>query len=251
MIRRLLFLLTYIFSASLLFSQDLPDPMSPPRLFNDFVGILNVEETQALEQKLLTFNNTTSTQIYVIVVSTTGDYAIGDYAQRIGEKWGIGQKGKDNGAVMVIVPKTKEHRGKIFIATGYGLEGVIPDAIAKRIVEHEFLPVLKNDTITGNRYAIGINRSVDVMMKLASQEYSPDEYYASTELPFIEKLLLNLLILTPFVIMMFFKGGRRILRDLFLGSAGSLGGVRGRSGGRGFRGGGGGSFGGGGAGGSW
>ncbi|MGI6479292.1 MAG: TPM domain-containing protein [Salinivirgaceae bacterium] len=244
MIRKLLFLLTYILFANLIFSQDLPDPMYPPRLFNDFVGILNAEETQALEQKLLAFNNSTSTQIYVIVVATTGDYEIGDYAQRIGEKWGVGQKGKDNGAVIVIVPKTKRRHGEIFIATGYGLEGVISDAIAKRIVEHEFIPILKNDTIEGNRYAIGINRSVDVMIQLASQEYSADEYYNST----IEKDS-NLTAYIIFAIILIIMA---ILKPAGSSSSGGYsGGGGGYSRGGGFSGGGGGSFGGGGAGGRW
>lgn len=255
MIRRFLFLLAYIFSASLLFSQDLPDPMSPPRLFNDFVGILNTDETKALEQKLLAFNDSTSTQIYVIVVSTTGDYAIGDYAQRIGEKWGVGQKDKNNGAVMVIVPKTEERRGEIFIATGYGLESVIPDAVAKRIVEHEFIPVLKNDTIAGNRYAIGINRSVDVIMQLASKEYSADEYYDSTGSnsdDFDSELIIYIIIFIIVIILAIRRSG-----SLSSGGGGYSGSSSGssysgsRSSGGGFRGGGGGSFGGGGAGGSW
>ena len=73
---------------------------------------------------------TTSTQVYVVIVNDLAGYDISDFAVRIGEKWGVGQKGSDNGIVIAIKPKIGNERGQAYIAIGYGLEDVIPDATA-------------------------------------------------------------------------------------------------------------------------
>ncbi|HOM41897.1 MAG TPA: TPM domain-containing protein, partial [Bacteroidales bacterium] len=108
---------------SAIYAQDVPDRPYPPRLVNDFAGLLTGDEANALERKLVAFNDTTSTQIAIVIVKDLAGYAISDYAQRLGEKWGVGQKGFDNGIVIVVKPKTLTSRGEVFIATGYGLEG--------------------------------------------------------------------------------------------------------------------------------
>ena len=87
--------------------------------------IFSETEKQALESKLLTYNDTTSTQIYVVTVNDLNGYAVSDYSFRLGEKWEIGQKSKDNGAVILIKPKVGNSRGEAFIAVGYGLEARI------------------------------------------------------------------------------------------------------------------------------
>ncbi|NCC74082.1 MAG: TPM domain-containing protein, partial [Sphingobacteriia bacterium] len=122
-------------------SQEIiPERPSPPRLVNDFTGTLNASELDRLEQKLVAFNDTTSTQIAVVLVNTLGDYDKAQFADLLGEKWGVGHKGKNNGLVLLVKPKTAEERGEAFIATGYGLEGAVPDAVVKRIVEEEMIP---------------------------------------------------------------------------------------------------------------
>lgn len=67
-------------------AQNIPDPMSPPRLVNDFAGIFSDVEKSALEQKLLSYNDSTSTQIYVVTVTDLGGYPASDYAFRLGER---------------------------------------------------------------------------------------------------------------------------------------------------------------------
>ena len=152
-------------------------------------------------------------------------------------------KRRDNGAVIVIVPKTKDVTEKFSLQQAMDSKALYLMRL-KRIVEHEFIPILKNDTIEGNRYAIGINRSVDVMIQLASQEYSADEYYNST----IEKDS-NLTAYIIFAIILIIMA---ILKPAGSSSSGGYsGGGGGYSRGGGFSGGGGGSFGGGGAGGRW
>ena len=102
------------------YSQDFPERPVPPRLVNDFAGLLGNNEINALEQKLVAFNDSTSTQIAIVIVKDFRGYAKADYAQRLTEKWGVGQKGKDNGLLILIKPSTANSKGEIQIATGYG-----------------------------------------------------------------------------------------------------------------------------------
>lgn len=239
-------------------AQEIPAPMSPPRLVNDFAGLLNDSEWNRLESKLRTYNDTTSTQIYVVIVSDLLGYDIADYAFRIGEKWGVGQKGKNNGVVIIIKPKVGNERGQAFVAVGYGLEDVIPDAITNRIVDQEMIPYFKQ-----NNYYAGIDASTDVIIDLAQGKYTAEQY-KSKESPFAGIIFIVIFILiiilsmgkhnktnssslgksVPFWIAMSMLGssGRGSGFGNFSSGSGSFGG---------FGGGGGGSFGGGGAGGSW
>jgi uncharacterized protein len=160
-----------LFVSSQVQSQDIPNPMNPPRLVNDFAGLLNQDEIGRLESKLRAYHDTTSTQIYVVIVSDLLGYDISDYAFRIGEKWGVGQKGKNNGVVIVIKPKTGNERGQAFIANGYGMEDVVPDAITNRIVNQEMIPYFKQ-----NRYYQGLDAATDVIIDLAQGKYTADQY---------------------------------------------------------------------------
>ena len=101
-----------------LYAQDVPEPMRPFRLVNDFSNIFSSSESQALESKLRAYNDTTSTQVYVVTVDDLGGYPASDYAFVLGEKWGIGKSGKDNGLLILIKPKVGNSRGQAFVATG-------------------------------------------------------------------------------------------------------------------------------------
>ena len=151
--------------------QDIPARPDPPRLVNDFTGVLSGDEIQSLEQKLVMFNDSTSTQIVVVLVKSLNGYDYNEFARLIGEKWGVGQKGRNNGAVVLVKPKYPNEKGEACIQTGYGLEGVIPDALAKRIVENEMIPNFR----TGNYYA-GIDAATSAMISLAKGEYTADQY---------------------------------------------------------------------------
>lgn len=227
---------------------SLPEPMSPPRLVNDFAGLLDDVQRQTLEQKLENFDRETSTQIAVVTVTDLEGYAPADYAQRLHEKWGIGQKGKDNGILILVKPSTVDSRGEAFISVGYGLEGVVPDITAGRILDVEMIPAFRE----GDIYA-GVDRSVDVLMQLTRGEFTAEEYNGAQG-PGAGALILFIVLL---FMMLFFSSGRRSG-----GNDGHSGGgwippmiFRGGSGGGGSFGGfggfGGGSSGGGGAGRSW
>ena len=79
----------------------------------------------------------------------------------MGEKWGIGSEKFDNGILVLLKPKTSDSKGEVFIAVGYGLEGVVPDATAKRIVENEMIPMFRENNMYG-----GIEKATDVLIDL-------------------------------------------------------------------------------------
>jgi len=168
--------LTVFILSGYLYAQRIPDAPNPPRLVNDFTNTLTQNEISTLEQKLVNYNDTTSTQILVVLVNDIGGTEVSDYTFKLGEKWGVGQKGKNNGAIVLVQPKTNNIRGQAFIATGYGLESVIPDALAKRIVEKEMIPSFQE----GNYYA-GINKATTAIMDLASGLYQADKYDQGAE----------------------------------------------------------------------
>lgn len=152
-------------------AQDFPEPMQPKRIVNDFTGLFSREEANSLEQKLRHFNDTSSTQIAIVTVPTLQNYEPNDYAQRLAEKWGIGQKGKDNGILILIKPKASREKGEVAIAVGYGLEGVVPDAIASRIIRNEVIPEFQKEN-----YFAGVNKATDVLMKLSAGEFTANQY---------------------------------------------------------------------------
>ncbi|HOB83064.1 MAG TPA: TPM domain-containing protein [Bacteroidales bacterium] len=260
--------LLFVLSVSLPFrlaAQDFPEKPYPPRLVNDFAGMLNGSEINSLESKLVAFNDSTSTQIAIVTVSDLMGYEVADFAQRLAEKWGIGQKGLDNGILILVKPKTEGSLGQVSIAPGYGLEGAIPDLICARIIDNEILPAFREGDFYG-----GLDKASTVLMQLASGEFTADEYGNSgSDAGAIAPFIIFVIFLIIFMLIRS-SGGRNqkhlsnkglplwvLLSMMNSGSnshKGSWGGFSGGSGGRGFGGGGGfggGSFGGGGASGSW
>lgn len=260
----LVMVFTFIVTNS--FAQSIPAKPNPPQLVNDFANILTIKERNALESKLVRFNDTTSNQITIVTVRSFDGYDPSTFAFEIGEKWQVGQKKFDNGIVIVIKPRISSvDKGQAFIAVGYGLEPAIPDAIAKRIVEQEMIPYFRRDN-----YYQGINNATSVLMQLAAGEISSDEYQDQTKTSDLLSLLPIIVIIIVVILMRSSRGRSHTMGSntslwtaLWLGSmmggsgssSGSWGNFSGGSsgfgGGGGFGGFGGGSFGGGGAGGSW
>jgi uncharacterized protein len=246
--------------------QNIPEPMSPPRLVNDYAGILSQSQFRHLEQKLENFNDSTSTQIVVAIVKSLNGLTKEEFADQLGEKWGVGQKGKNNGIIILVKPKYQNEEGETRISTAYGLEGVIPDAICKRIVNNEMIPYF-----TAGDYFTGIDKATNTIMSLAKGEFTADQYKKKTEGNPFKVLVPILIIIIIFIIMRRNSGnhfttgskGHSFWTALWLasmmgnrGGSGSWGDFRSGGGsfgggGGGFGGFGGGSFGGGGAGGSW
>ncbi|REK49676.1 MAG: TPM domain-containing protein, partial [Bacteroidetes bacterium] len=132
----LIFLFT-LTAPFVLAEKDFPEKANT--LVSDFANMLSKEEHSQLERKLVAFNDSTSTQIAVVIMRSTGNYEISEYAVRLYNHWGIGQKDKNNGVLVLVAIEDR----KVFINTGYGIEGVLPDALCKRIVENEIVPAFR------------------------------------------------------------------------------------------------------------
>ena len=238
-------------SSAFLWAQNIPSQPSPPRLVNDYTGTLTADQSNALERKLVAFDDSTSTQIAVVIINELGGYDISDYALKLGREWGVGGKDHSNGVVLLIAIQDR----KINISTGYGVEGALPDVTAKYIIEEVIKPNFK-----GRDYYRGIDEGTDAIIKAVKGEYkvSKKKKHGNSGVPFVVILFLTILILS------LFKGGggggslvsRRGHRSfggpfLFPMGGGFGGSGGGSSGGGGFGGFGGGSFGGGGASGGW
>jgi uncharacterized protein len=247
--------LILLFAGMALAQDSIPEKPSPPRLVNDLAGILNENERAELEAKLVAFNDSTSVQICVVTVPTLGGYEKADYAQRLGQKWGVGDKKYDNGFIVLIKPKSQSERGEAFIATGYGVEKFVPDATTFQMVDNEMIPHFRE-----NDYYGGINAGTDALMALVKGEYKGNGKKQEKEGSGIGAIIFIVLL----VLFIVFRGNNNNNRTINRrGSGGPLffpfiGGGFGGGGGGGFGGGGGGfggfgggSFGGGGAGGSW
>jgi hypothetical protein len=87
-----------------LMAQNFPTPADPPKLVNDFASLLTPQEQQALESKLVAFDDSTSTQIAIVIVNTLNGYDAADYSFELAESWGIGQAGEYNGILILIAP---------------------------------------------------------------------------------------------------------------------------------------------------
>lgn len=226
-------------------------------LVQDYADVMTDVEEESLRQALVAFNDSVSNQILIVTVADLCGYEKSEFTYTLGENWGVGQDGKDNGIVIMVKPKEIDGRGEVFIAPGYGLEGVLPDAIAKRIVENEMIPHFKQMDYYG-----GIESAAVTIMEITGGEYTADEYASGGGL---KNMLPFLGIIIVFIIIMVMKAGKTrsyastngmgfwAAWALLNASSRSHGGSFGNfgSGSGGFGGFGGGSFGGGGAGGSW
>lgn len=244
--------------------SDFPKQPNPPRLVNDFADMLSPDEEARLERKLLEYEQTSSTQITIVTITSLGGYDIAQYATELGSRWGVGQEGKDNG---VVVLAAKNDR-KAWISTGYGVEGALTDIMAGRIYRNEIVPEFKK----GDYYK-GFDRAADAIIAATKGEYKAEEDYHHGKKKAPKVVSIVLIIIIILVIFAASKGGGNggggymsgrghtdfatgMLLGSLLGGGHRGGGFGGGSGGfgggsGGFGGFGGGGFGGGGAGGSW
>jgi uncharacterized protein len=145
-------------------AADRPIPALTGRVVDE-TGTLNAEQTRALEAKLQAFEQRKGSQIAVLIVDTTLPEPIESFSMRVAEAWKIGRKGVDDGILVVVAKSDRVMRLEI----GYGLEGAIPDATAKRLIDEVFIPGFR----AGNFYD-GLNAGIDRMIKLVDGETLPE-----------------------------------------------------------------------------
>lgn len=256
--RRLLVPLFLLFTVTC-YTQEIPPKPNPPRLVNDLAHVMSSDQVAALEQKLVAYDDSTSNQIAIVTIESTNGGSIEDMALKIMRDWGVGNKKTNNG--LVILASMNDH--KIYIATGYGLEGSIPDVTAKSIIDNEIVPNFRSQN-----YYRGFDEATDAIFKAAAGEYKAPEGYnrrgrskGGSIAPIIVAFVILLIIVSIFGRgggggggMMSRRGYRPWIGPTFIdwgGGGSSGGGGWSGGGGGGFGGFGGGSGGGGGAGGSW
>lgn len=234
---------------------DFPPRPSKPVL--DQADLLSPVEERQLARKLTAFEDTTSTAIVVVTVPTLDGAPVSDYTISLGREWGVGQSEKDNGVVFLVSEGDRE----MFIATGYGVEGALPDVVVNRIIDRIVTPAFRQGL-----FYVGIDRGTTAIIQATEGEFTAD---AVRSVPArephgapitLEGILTFLIILATLFVMLLRiylagRGGRTHTTPIYFGGSGGTGGGfsgGGFSGGGGSFGGfGGGSFGGGGAGGSW
>lgn len=239
-------------------NEVVPKRPVPPRLVNDLANVLTPDQEATLEQKLVAYDDSTSTQVVVVTLNTLQDYPIEEVALQILRQWGVGNKEKDNGLVILAAIQDR----KINIQTGYGLEGAVPDITAKTIIETDIVPNFKTEN-----YYRGLDEATTEIFRAAAGEYQAPAGYANRGRSgggiSMGKIIIAIIILMVLLNMFGGRGGgggggymsRRGYRGFggpifFPGGFGGGGGGFGGGGG-GFGGFGGGSGGGGGASGSW
>lgn len=146
----------------------LPSPMEPPRLVNDFADMLSAEERDALERQSRMYYEKTSTQIYIVTVNDLEGSSSLDFATALGNAWGIGQKGKDNGIVLLVKPKGPDSRGEVAIALGSGVEKIISKQQAQGIIDNSLIPLFRKQL-----FAEGIQQTVHTLGLLLGNAFSP------------------------------------------------------------------------------
>ncbi len=248
------------------FSQTkIPKKPNPPQLVNDYTNTLSRQEHKQLEQKLVAYNDSTSTQVTIVIIDTYGQYEPMDYNIQLSEDWGVGQKDLDNGIIISLAISDRE----MAIATGYGMEDRITDAATTTIRENYMKPAFQE-----NNYYKGLDDATTVIFDLAAGKYSAEQF---TEENTGKGIGLGVFLVFFFIVITVISRFRKIRNHhmgsgrrgglgfltmmMLMGSGGSHrgsygdfnsgGGSFGGGSGGGFGGFGGGSFGGGGSSGSW
>ena len=243
---------------------EIPEKPAEQTSVYDYISLLNSVEKSSLEQKLIRYADSTSTQIVVAIISSTEGENINFLGANWAQEWGIGQADEDNGVFILLARDDR----RIGINTGYGVEEFLTDALSKRIIENVIIPEFRN----GDYYA-GLDKGADAIFASLKGEFKEDRSFNEGPSRFPFEIFLPFII---FVILMIIfasrnrrggggRGGRKKgldLWDIIILSNMGRGGYRGSSGGGswgggsfgggGFSGGfGGGGFGGGGASGGW
>lgn len=238
------------------FPQDADIPYRPQGYVSDFVGTISLQDQQGINNLAMELENKTTAQLAVVTVPSTSPDTIEYFAVKLFEKWKIGQKGKDNGVLLLVALKDKAVR----IEAGYGLEGALPDALCNKIIQSIIIPNFKK-----GQYSEGIKEGAKAIVSFVAREYntqidganvtseslSQNEKDGSSPVNLVIFLIFFLLIISrPFF---WHRGGSRPRYGggYWSGSGGGFGGGGFGGGSGGFGGFGGGSSGGGGASGRW
>ncbi|MEW6087454.1 MAG: TPM domain-containing protein [bacterium] len=232
--RNNLFLILFIFILS--FKNQVtgagPDYPSPAGYVSDFANVISVDDSRQMSSLIQDLKDKTKAEVAVVTLSTIGDETIEEYAVKLFEKWKIGEKGKDTGVLILLAVKER----KVKIEVGYGLEGVIPDGLAGRIIDQAMIPYFK----TGD-FSSGLKNGTIGVVDLIKKEHKIN----GAKNNFEDEKNFVFFILIIFIVVIFSFIGKKFQRPYRSGPFTGGGYWGGGFGGGGFGGGGGGGFGGG------
>ncbi|AFG35907.1 beta-propeller domain-containing protein, methanol dehydrogenase [Fervidobacterium pennivorans DSM 9078] len=245
-VKRMFYLiLGLLFVSNVLLAVDFPKP-TPYKYINDYVGVVEPEYVQKIISVGKELEDKTTAQVTAVVIDSLQGMTIEEYAVELFRKWGIGQKGKDNGVLLLVAINDRQMR----IEVGYGLEGAIPDGKAGRIRDEYIIPYFKEGD-----YSKGIYYGYLALAKEVAKEYNVElTFDVDTELPKSSSVDVDTIVIIIFIVTFIMLALSR--RGVwYIGPRGPMGpggfGGSGRSSGGGFGGFGGGRSGGGGASGKW
>ena len=183
------YLLGFALLAFTLLSAEPAFPELTSRVVDE-ASLFSAAQKAELESTLENHENNTSNQIVVVTLKSLDGYDIRDYGLELGRAWGIGQKDKNNGVLLIIAPNER----KVSIEVGYGLEGALPDATAKSIIDQEILPYFKEGDYFG-----GAKFGVDAIISAIKGEYVPYEVESSSKSFKFTDLIMPLIFLFVFI----------------------------------------------------
>ncbi|QIV78975.1 TPM domain-containing protein [Fervidobacterium pennivorans] len=251
-VKRMFYLiLGLLFVSNVLLAVDFPKP-TPYKYINDYVGVVEPEYVQKIISVGKELEDKTTAQVTAVVIDSLQGMTIEEYAVELFRKWGIGQKGKDNGVLLLVAINDRQMR----IEVGYGLEGAIPDGKAGRIRDEYIIPYFKEGD-----YSKGIYYGYLALAKEVAKEYNVElTFDVDAELPNSSSVDVETIAIIVFIVIfimltlsrrgVWYIGPRGPMGPGGSGGFGGFGGS-GRSSGGGFGGFGGGRSGGGGASGKW
>ncbi len=151
---------------------DIPPTPEKQTSFYDYIGLLNNSGTRFLEEKLLEYSDSTSTQIVIIIIDSTEGENILKLATRWGNEWGIGQAGKDNGIVLLMAKDDRE----VAIATGEGIRNKLTDSNAQRIINVRIIPQFKK-----GQYYRGLDDGIEGVVEVLNGRFNPKKSEETVE----------------------------------------------------------------------
>ena len=168
-------LLIALFSISFSYAQfKIPEKPNFQTSVYDYIGLLAASEKTALEEKLIKYSDTTSTQIVIATINSTEGENIDYLGTKWAHAWGIGHAKEDNGVFILLAKGDR----KISIKTGYGVEHLLTDAMSKRIITQDIIPYFKQKDYYG-----GLNRGADAIFEVLTGEYQGTRKESNSGVP--------------------------------------------------------------------
>ena len=193
----LLFLSFNVASANSIFDRPTPD-----RFINDYANLLKEHQIELLENKVKEVEYNTSMQIAIVTVQNLEGMKPSAFTHKLANQWGVGQKYKDNGILIMIKPKYPNEKGEVYIAVGTGLEDIITNNNAQQIVNSNLIPNLKQ-----GKFYEGLNEAIDSISSYSSKSENKEFVENSFSKELIYALILILLLLPP-VYLIYLKNRR-------------------------------------------